>query len=267
MALINACRRELHLHSGISRSESNNVIQLFEYISPPSFVLERQLNSWIEKSKTFTRSHKMSSPVKAQEPTKAEEEKLSPAELKKRAKAEKAARRAAQKDQQQGDIEPATTTTNGVNGDTKTPKQESSAQQQQKAKVEKPRKGQQTQKQSKPDSQQTESHHKRTPSQQQAIPIRRRLSQSNQSSMPRPTQKKDNKQVEFFSHLYTVPRRQVIEGVSKDVHPAVLALGFQISSYEIIMWQQCALRGDAARLQGSYPSLHDPYWHFACSTL
>lgn len=45
--------------------------------------------------------------------------------------------------------------------------------------------------------------------------------------------KKDSQQVELFSHLYTQPRRHNIEGVSKDVHPAVLALGFQMSSYEI----------------------------------
>ena len=163
----------------------------------------------------------------------AEEQKLSPAELKKRAKAEKQARRAAQKEPTGQEVSSATLAApNGVNGEAKAQKAESIASQQQpaKPKQEKQQKGQQQPKQgSKQGSQETEIHHKRTPSQQQQVLVRPRSSQPGGQR----TQKKDNKQVELFSHLYTQPRRQTIEGVSKDVHPAVLALGLQMSSYEI----------------------------------
>jgi translation initiation factor eIF-2B subunit delta len=166
----------------------------------------------------------MSAAAPAQEQGKAEEPKLSPAELKKRAKAEKQARRAAQKEQQPD------AQVNGVNGEPKDTKPEGGlAQQQQKPKVEKQQKPQQ-QKPVKQGSQDTQSHHKRTSSQSQQIPIR---SQLPKSAEPKPAPKKENKQVQLFSHLYTQPRRHTIEGVSKDVHPAVLALGFQMSSYEI----------------------------------
>ena len=155
----------------------------------------------------------MAEPAK-EAPKPVEEEKLSPAELKKRAKAEKQARRAAQK---------------GTDG---APTGEGSSNQQ----GEQKQKGQQ-QKQGGQDK----SGHKRTGSQaQQAIPIRRRPSQGGPAlaaalaSVAKPKEpKKENKQVELFSHLYSQPRRHTVEGVSKDVHPAVLALGFQMSSYEI----------------------------------
>ncbi len=44
--------------------------------------------------------------------------------------------------------------------------------------------------------------------------------------------KKEDKTVEFFRHLYK-PRTTTIAGASKDVHPAVLALGLQMSNYTI----------------------------------
>jgi translation initiation factor eIF-2B subunit delta len=37
----------------------------------------------------------------------------------------------------------------------------------------------------------------------------------------------------FFGHLYSQPRQYSMVGASKDVHPAVLALGLQYSSYVI----------------------------------
>ncbi|RFU30094.1 hypothetical protein B7463_g6251, partial [Scytalidium lignicola] len=43
---------------------------------------------------------------------------------------------------------------------------------------------------------------------------------------------KEDKTVEFFRHLYK-PRTTAIAGVSKDVHPAVLALGLQMSNYTL----------------------------------
>ena len=44
--------------------------------------------------------------------------------------------------------------------------------------------------------------------------------------------KKEDKTVEFFRHLYKT-RTTSIAGASKDVHPAVLALGLQMSNYTI----------------------------------
>ncbi|GAB7363991.1 hypothetical protein MBLNU230_g4551t1 [Neophaeotheca triangularis] len=158
-----------------------------------------------------------------------EDAKLSPAELKKRAKAEKQARRAAEKEQRgTGGAEEAATNGASAQG---APKQQKTAgdaksksnQQQQHTK------GQQTpaplQKQGEHQPQ-----HKRTGS--QAAPptpsFKRRPSQSEVAQ-----KKPENKQVELFSHLYSNPRRTTLEGAHKDVHPSVLALGFQIASYEI----------------------------------
>jgi translation initiation factor eIF-2B subunit delta len=66
------------------------------------------------------------------------------------------------------------------------------------------------------------------------MPLRRRPSQSN--APPPPPQKKDAKKDLsklglFFGHLYNQPRQHSMVGASKDVHPAVLALGLQYSSY------------------------------------
>ena len=44
--------------------------------------------------------------------------------------------------------------------------------------------------------------------------------------------KKEDKTVEFFRHLYRT-RTTSIAGANKDVHPAVLALGLQMSNYTI----------------------------------
>ena len=174
----------------------------------------------------------MSTSTQPQEQQKPEEQKLSPAELKKKAKAEKQARRAAQKgDQEQEGGDPSVAVPNGVNGESKIPKQDGVTTQQ-KPKSEKQQMGQQQQSKGKQKAQEPEPHHKRTGSQQQALPVRQKPAQPGPSFVLKAAPKKDNKQVELFSHLYT-PRRHTIEGVSKDVHPAVLALGFQMSSYEI----------------------------------
>nr|POF21076.1 putative translation initiation factor eif-2b subunit delta [Quercus suber] len=170
-------------------------------------------------------------PQEAAPPAKNEaEQTLSPAELKKRAKAEKQARRAAQKDQQQpGD-------TNVANGDSQIhpPKHggtEAGPADGVKSEKKQHQKGQ-TQAQQKTEGSRP-SHHQRTPSQQaqsgaqQSMPVRQRQLHGE----ARPV-KKENKNVELFSHLYQ-PRRSAMSGVSKDVHPAVLQLGFQLSAYEI----------------------------------
>jgi translation initiation factor eIF-2B subunit delta len=43
----------------------------------------------------------------------------------------------------------------------------------------------------------------------------------------------ENKHVALFGHLYGSPRRTTIAGAGKDVHPAVLALGLQMSNYVV----------------------------------
>lgn len=167
----------------------------------------------------------MSAPAPVDEP------KLSAAEQKKKAKAEKQARRAAQKEQQDGS-ETRAPAVNGVNGGLKSPRSEDTSTQQQKPKGDKSQKEQQPQAKAKASSQETTTHHKRTPSQiaQQPLPIR----PAQTTSTPAKTAvKKDRRQVDLVSHLYIHSHRQSIEGADKDVHPAVLALGFQFSSYKI----------------------------------
>lgn len=68
------------------------------------------------------------------------------------------------------------------------------------------------------------------------LPVRRRPSQSNGPivTQPKKDSKRDPKQLGlFFGHLYSQPRQHSMVGASKDVHPAVLALGLQYSSYVI----------------------------------
>lgn len=51
---------------------------------------------------------------------------------------------------------------------------------------------------------------------------------------PLSTQSKEkSKRAAFFSHLYSGTRRTTIAGAGKDVHPAVLSLGIQISDYTV----------------------------------
>lgn len=68
------------------------------------------------------------------------------------------------------------------------------------------------------------------------LPVRRRPSQPHvpvlKDSKKEP--KKEPKQVGlFFGHLYNQPRTHSMVGATKEVHPAVLALGLQYSSYVI----------------------------------
>ena len=46
--------------------------------------------------------------------------------------------------------------------------------------------------------------------------------------------KKGDKRVPLFEHLYGQQHRQTIAGASKDIHPAILALGLHLSSYKIL---------------------------------
>ena len=144
------------------------------------------------------------------------EEKLSGKELKVKAKAEKAARRANEKHVQQGqpfvdlgktkqiNEHPSTKTTTTTSG-------------------------------SRP---QLEVQHEKTGptktgptgSKPQELPLRPKAgSISSAEEVP----KKENKKVPFLEHLYGPPRRTTIAGAGKDVHHAVLALGLQMGSYTI----------------------------------
>lgn len=164
-----------------------------------------------------------------EQPKGEESKKLTGAELKKQKQAEKQARRAAEKEQKEG---PGPGAPNGVSeGAANEQKQEGESSEQAKAKgqQQQSQKGEQAKKQGKQGAQESGSHHKRSPSQQQGLPVRAKQPESGGQKVP----KKDIKQVQLLSHLYTGPRRHTLEGASKDIHPAVLALGLQISSYEI----------------------------------
>ncbi|KAF2225842.1 hypothetical protein BDZ85DRAFT_272502 [Elsinoe ampelina] len=72
--------------------------------------------------------------------------------------------------------------------------------------------------------------HRRTGSQSQAqrpLPVRRRNSQT------APKERKPIKEVSLFNHLYSTPRRTTLDSISREVHPSILALGHQMSSYTI----------------------------------
>ncbi|KAH8765806.1 hypothetical protein BGZ57DRAFT_901180 [Hyaloscypha finlandica] len=129
--------------------------------------------------------------------------KLSGAELKKRAKEEKAARRA-EALLAKGAAAPVVAPTPG---------------QQPKAEGQKGAKGQR--------------QHQRGGS--TAVELRNLPVRGAQKVAPGPIAtepKKEDKTVEFFRHLYKT-RTTSIAGASKDVHPAVLALGLQMSNYTI----------------------------------
>jgi len=142
--------------------------------------------------------------AKGKEPaTPTDASKISPAELKKQAKAEKAARRAQALLEKQG----------GADAPVAIP----SLSTQQKAEGPKGPKGQ----------------HKRggsTAVEARNLPLRGAQKAAPVSATLEP--KMEDKTVEFFRHLYKT-RTTSIAGASKDVHPAVLALGLQMSNYTI----------------------------------
>ena len=74
-------------------------------------------------------------------------------------------------------------------------------------------------------------HHKRTGSSAgKALPIRG----ASTNVPPEPEKKlREDKRVLFFSHLYSREKRTSIAGASKELHPAVLALGLQLRDHVI----------------------------------
>lgn len=132
------------------------------------------------------------------------EKPLTPGELKKKAKAEKAARRAREKVEKEGGAPGGAAPGPGA-GQARpppTPKKDTAAAAQ---------KGQKT-------------------------PTARRgsvaLAQSG-SALVEQKKKRDDKKVAVFGHLYGQQRRTTIAGGGKEVHPAVLALGLQLRDYVV----------------------------------
>ncbi|KAL5046054.1 hypothetical protein BDW71DRAFT_69933 [Aspergillus fruticulosus] len=127
------------------------------------------------------------------------DEKLTPAELKKKAKAEKAARRAREKaEREQGGAsggQGPNTPAGKKGGDAGVPAAGSAA------------KG------------------------QKSIPRRGSAQAAPQAEEVK--KKKENKNVAVFGHLYGQQRRNTVAGAGKEVHPAVLALGLQMRDYVV----------------------------------
>ena len=74
-------------------------------------------------------------------------------------------------------------------------------------------------------------HHNRSGStSQKVLPVRPADSQTSQTPVEA---RKEEKKVALFDHLYGQPRRTTLAGAGKDIHPAVLTLGLQMSSYVI----------------------------------
>ena len=146
----------------------------------------------------------------------AQTEKVSGAELKKRAKAEKAARRAQGKQEKEAPppAEAAAPAAKRRDVGTEPPKKGNAA--------------------AGPTTPGSKVQHRRTGSTNtiHQRPIVSRPAQS-QVAPPALQPKKENKNVALFGHLYGQRRRTTIAGAGKDVHPAVLALGLQMSNYVI----------------------------------
>ena len=160
----------------------------------------------VEKTAVSKTSTDSKAPQKAAEVTNSS--KLSNAELKQRAKAEKAARRVQGKQNQE-------------------PKTDKALQAKGKAEKDKIRRGSEAGGAAKFV---TKAQNKSAVSGEKPLPVR-----SAQPSAPTPGRepKKENKDVALFGHLYGHPRRTTIAGASKDVHPTVLALGLQMSNYVV----------------------------------
>ncbi|QKX58409.1 uncharacterized protein TRUGW13939_05531 [Talaromyces rugulosus] len=146
---------------------------------------------------------------KTEAPADGSSEKLSPAELKKKAKAEKAARRIKEKAEREA--------TGGGGGS-------SAGAQQQPA-------------QGGPSTAQTPRKGGQAGGKDGFGPPQKgqRYTGGPRPSAPAPAEvkTKEDKNVAVFGHLYGVPRRSTIAGAAKEVHPAVLALGLQIRDYVI----------------------------------
>ncbi|KAL9101378.1 MAG: hypothetical protein Q9163_003359 [Psora crenata] len=137
--------------------------------------------------------------------------KLSGKELKEKAKAEKAAKRARDKESRQG--QPVVDLQSGNQASEAAPR---SSQVSGLA------------------SQANQPHHRRKSTASTSAPKSLPLRPAEPQPAPEhPEPRKEDKRVALLEHLYGHPRRTSIAGSTKDIHPSVLALGLQLSSYEI----------------------------------
>jgi translation initiation factor eIF-2B subunit delta len=147
---------------------------------------------------------------KTEAPADGSSEKLSPAELKKKAKAEKAARRIKEKAEREA--------AGGGGGGSSAGAQQQPAQ-------------------GGPSNAQTPRKGGQAGGKDGFGPPQKgqRYAGGPRPSAPAPAEvkTKEDKNVAVFGHLYGVPRRSTIAGAAKEVHPAVLALGLQIRDYVI----------------------------------
>lgn len=163
------------------------------------------------KSKTPNQKQKQPQKPKATETAAAaadgSSEKLTPAEMKKKQKAEKAARRAREKSEREVGSAAGPSAAGGA--------QQAAAQG---GPVQTPRKPQQGGRDG-----------------PVSTPRGPKYPGGPRAAVPAPveTKKKEDKNVAVFGHLYGIPRRSTIAGAAKEVHPAVLALGLQIRDYVI----------------------------------
>lgn len=141
-------------------------------------------------------------------PAEPKTEKISGAELKKRMKAEKAAKRAHSKQEQQTALQDAQTSGG----------------------KEKAGKASTTQSLQSSDPKVQHRRSGSTANAQKPLQLRPFQQQAPQS-LPEP--KTEVNKVALFSDLYGTPRRTTIAGAGKDVHPSVLTLGLQMSNYVI----------------------------------
>lgn len=138
-------------------------------------------------------------------------EKLSNAELKKRAKADKAAKRAQAKEGKPEAVLPDSSSPRKVDTPPEVKRKNSAG--------------------GGPGIPTAKSQHKQNTPLQKNVPLRPAV--QSQAALPAPQPETENKNVALFGHLYSQPRRTSIAGAGKDVHPAVLALGLQMSNYVI----------------------------------
>ena len=196
---------------------SASVASVEEPLSPKPKILsngtsEKKANGKVAKVPQNSQESQSASP-KRDSKEESKEEKMSGAELKKRAKAEKAARRAQEKQVTEVatareqptvkrlELKPDSLRTNSITPGLATPT----------AKDQHKRAGS------------TSIHPKNMPLRQVQTHV----------TPPTELPKKENKNVALFGHLYGHPRRTTIAAAGKDVHPTVLALGLQMSNYVI----------------------------------
>ncbi|KAI5205038.1 IF-2B-domain-containing protein [Aureobasidium subglaciale] len=149
--------------------------------------------------------------------TDADNKKISGAELKKQKQAEKAARREKEKSERMAQL-----------GQTATPQTPAKG-----AKGGDAKKGGEAAQKGGPSAGQAQ--HKKGQSQGGNLPMRGKPGPGGVIPMTQQQQpQRKTKEVGLFGHLYTsAPKRNTMEGVSKEVHPAVLALGLQMSSFTV----------------------------------